>query len=578
MYVDRRILERARSQRAALALTVGLGVLAGAIVVLQAHLLSRVIAGGFLEGLTLAEAQPLLLLLLGLAVARASCNWAGEVSAQRVAGRVKVELRDALVERLLALGPGYTRRERTGELTGTLVDGVEALDAYLGQYLPQLAQAALVPLLVLAFVLPRDPLSGLVLLVTAPLIPIFMVLIGGMARERTRRQWTALSRLSGHFLDVLQGLTTLRLLGRSRQQGRVIADVTDRFRRATLNVLKVAFLSALVLELAATLGTAVVAVQVGLRLLYGRLSFEESLFVLILAPELYRPLRGLGAAFHAAMPGAEAAQRIFAVLETPPPTSAAAPGSPRVEPPPGPFGVKLDAVSFCYAPGRSALAGVSFAIAAGQTLALVGPSGAGKTTVAHLLLRFAEPQAGHIEVGGTALADLDPTAWRQHVAWVPQLPHLFDGTVADNIRLARPQAGQREVVEAARLAHAEDFIESLPRGYDSLLGERGARLSGGQAQRLALARAFLKDAPFVILDEATSQLDPEHESLIHESMQRLRSGRTVLLIAHRLGTVFDADQIVLLSGGRVVEQGSHAALLGRGRVYPRLVAAYEGAP
>jgi ATP-binding cassette subfamily C protein CydD len=586
---DNRLLRQARSVRLDLILTVGLGLLAGVVIVGQARLLSQVVSRVFLDGHSLSQVQTLLVVLLGLSLVRAGLVWGGEVTASRVAVRIKGELRQRLSAHLLAVGPAYTQGERSGELVNTVTEGIEALDAYFRQYLPQLALAALVPATVLLFVFPLDWVSGLVLLLTAPLIPVFMVLIGNMADDLTRRQWTSLSRMSAHFLDVLQGLTTLKLLGRSREQIRTIAQISDRFRRTTMGVLRVAFLSALVLEMVGTISTAVVAVQIGLRLLYGHLSFEQAFFVLILAPEFYLPLRALGARFHAGMDGVAAAQRIFEVLEA----GAPRPGVPqhRLEmediPPSAssvrkeetgasqPLTIHFSDVYYAYDDGqRPALSGLSFQVSSGQKVALVGPSGGGKSTVAHLLLRFIEPDRGGILVNGQPMSELPPLAWREQVAWVPQNPYLFHGSVAENIRLARPDATPDELAWAARQAHAHTFIEALPRGYDTIVGERGARLSGGEGQRIALARAFLKDAPLLILDEATANLDLELEEQVQEAMGRLLEGRTALIIAHRLSTVYHASRIVVMADGRAVQEGSHATLVQEGGLYRRLVGAY----
>ncbi|MGD9316078.1 MAG: thiol reductant ABC exporter subunit CydD [Anaerolineae bacterium] len=581
MKLDRRLLRQVRAVRFALLLSVGLGLLGGVAIVLQAYLLSRVVGQVFLAAGTLVQVAPLLLAFLVLSLLRAGLTWGSELSANAVAGRVKHDLRAQLAGHLLSLGPAYARGERSGELTNTMVEGVEALDAYFRQYLPQLALAALVPLTILFFVFPLDWVSGLVMLLTAPLIPIFMVLIGGLAEGLTKRQWTSLSRMSAHFLDMLQGLTTLKLFSRSREQIRAIAQVSDQFRGTTMGVLRVTFLSALVLEWVATISTAVVAVQIGLRLLYGYLSFEQGFFVLLLAPEFYLPLRLLGARFHAGMQGVAAAQRIYQVLETKPESEPSASTSipdstPVLSASEGsPLNLNLDNIHYAYDDGqRPALNGISFALAPGETVALVGPSGAGKSTVAYLLLRFIEADRGSISVDGRPLQDLAPAAWRQQVAWVPQHPHLFHGTIAENICLARPGATLTEVEQAARQAHAHDFVETLPQGYDTVIGERGSRLSGGQAQRIALARAFLKDAPLIILDEATANLDPEIEDLVIGSIERLLQGRTALIIAHRLSTVYRADRILVMDRGCIVEEGSHTSLLQQAGLYRRLVGSY----
>ena len=580
MNLDRRLLKVATGSRAALAVTIGLGFAGGVLVVLQARYLSEAIARSFLEHRGSQEVKGPLLLLLGIIVLRAGFAWASEISASAIARRVKTTLRGQLLEHLFALGPAYTNGERTGELANTALEGVEDLDAYFSRYLPQLALAALVPVTFLLFIFPVDPLSGAVLLVTAPLIPLFMILIGGAAQALTRRQWGTLSRLSAYFLDVLQGLTALKTLGRSKAQARVIAEASERFRQATMSVLRVTFLSALALELVSTLSTAVVAVEIGLRLLYGRLSFEQAFFVLVLAPEFYLPIRLLGARFHAGMSGVAAAKRIFEILETPLPEGKALPTLQRSASPGNersrPSAIRFEDVCFAYSEGRPALKGVSFALEPGEITALVGPSGAGKSTVAGLLLGFLRPDQGRITVGDLNLSDLPLAGWRSRLAWVSQNPYLFDDTVSANIALARPGASFDEIVKAARLANAHEFIQELPDGYDTRIGERGTRLSGGQAQRIALARAFLKDAPILILDEAGANLDPEGEALLVQAFERLLENRTALIIAHRLSTVFRADKILVFEDGRLVEKGSHAELLKHGNLYRQLVATYRG--
>ncbi len=569
MNLDKRLLKEARAVRLPLALTIGTHWLGGILLVVYAYYLSQVVTQVFLQGHHLSQEIRPLATMLGLAALRAVLIWAGRLAAQRVAGRIKSRLRQQLSRHLLALGPAFAWGERSGELTNTITAGVDALDAYFAHYLPQLVTAVLVPLTVFAFVVRLDLLSGLVLLLTAPLIPLFLVLIGSKAGEKTRRQWTVLSRMSAHFLDVLQGLTTLKILDRSRQQVKGIAAASEAFRRATMNVLKVAFLSALSLEMLATVSTAVVAVEIGLRLLYGRLEFQQAFFVLILAPEFYLPLRMLGTRFHDGIAGAAAAGRIFEILETPlPPT-----GTQGVSPSIGTFmRIRLEQVHYTYNDGRRpALNGVSLEVLPGQKVALVGPSGAGKSTVIHLLLRFIEPEQGRILAGDRPLAAIDPDEWRRLVAWVPQTPYLFQASVADNIRLARPDADHQAVVRAAQLAHAHGFIGQMAAGYDTPIGERGARLSGGQAQRIALARAFLKDAPLLILDEATSSLDPQYEDQLQHSLHQLMQGRTVLTVAHRLSTVFRADRIWVLDRGRVVESGDHQSLLQQAGLYRQMV-------
>ncbi len=574
--MHRRLLTLARSTPLSLALTILAGLGAGLLTIFQAWTLSSVINAVFLENRWLDEVWPTLQIMLALIVGRALLAWLGDIAASAVAIRIKTDLRQRLFDHLVKLGPAYTRGERTGEIAATAVEGIEALDAYFSQYLPQLVISALVPLSILLFVFPIDLLSGVVLLLTAPLIPFFMILIGKAAEALTKRQYETLSRLSAHFLDSLQGLTTLKHFSASQRHARTIARASDQFRDTTLGVLRVTFLSAFALELIATISTAVVAVEVGLRLLYGFIPFQPALFVLILAPEFYMPLRMLGLRFHAGMAGTSAARRIYEILDTPLPPE---PEAPAVLQSAEPGEIVFENVSFTY-PGetRPALQNVSLRIRVGQRVALVGPSGAGKTTLASLLLRFALPSQGRISVDGIDLADIAAEAWRERVAWVPQKPHLFHDSIAANIRIANPHASEEAVREAARAANLHDFIETLPDGYETVIGEGGARLSGGQAQRLALARAFLKNAPILILDEPTSSLDPQQEVLLENAVAHLMAGRTVVTIAHRLNTIFNADQIVVLEDGQVVEVGAHAALLARKGVYARMVAAYTLQP
>lgn len=582
MNLDLRLLRQASAARTAFLGAVFFGLLGGLLAVLQARGLSRVVAGVFLNHLTLVEVFPSLKWLLGIILLRAAAGFAGELAAGATAVRVKANLREMLLRRLFELGPAYTQGEHSGELTTTVVEGIEALDAYFSQYLPQLALAALIPFIILLAVFPMDLLSGVVLLATAPLIPVFMILIGQGAKALTMRQWSTLQRMSAHFLDTLQGLTTLKMLNRSRSQAESIRQVSERYREATLNVLRLTFLSALVLEMVGTLSVAVIAVQIGLRLLYGQLGFEEAFFILVIAPDFYLPLRALGMRFHAGASGVAAARRIFEVLDAPasatpkPLQELAGRGVYQLAPP---FELAFDGVHYTY-PNRSeaAVEAITFKIRSGQRVALVGQSGSGKSTLIRLLLRFVEPQRGRILLNGAPITSIPVDSWRSQAAWVPQQPYLFTGTVLDNIRLGNPDAPLQAVRRAAQLANLDGFVRSLPGGYDTEIGERGARLSSGQAQRLALARAFLKNAPLLIMDEPTAHLDPEQEDALREALYHLSQGRTVVTIAHRLETLRHADWILVLHRGRVVEAGTHAELLSRKGYYSFLMDRQEGTP
>jgi ATP-binding cassette, subfamily C, bacterial CydD len=575
--LNQRLLHQAWISRAAFIAAVSLGFIGGIWIILQARTISQIAGRVFLQDETLAGIYPSLVGLLVIIFLRAITVFLSEGAAGAVAVRVKNNLRQMLSMRIFELGPAYVQGERSGELSAVVVDGVESLDAYFSQYLPQLVLAAVVPVAILVAVFPLDLLTGIVLLLTAPLIPLFMILIGKAGERLTKRQWLTLSGMSAYFLDTLQGLTTLKLLGRSQARAGEIEQVSERYRAVTIEVLRVTFLSAFALELVATISTAVVAVEIGLRLLAGRIAFEQGFFLLLLAPEFYLPIRLLGQRFHAGMSGVSAAVRIFEVLDAPAPLpSANRPAAASSLLKIAEEEMRFEQVSYSY-PGRSvsAVRDVSFTVLPGQQTALVGASGAGKSTIAMLLLRFIEPQTGAIYIGERQLQDIPASFWRTQVAWVPQQPHLFHATIAENLRLAKPGASQLELRNAAQLAYLDDWITALPLGYDTRLGEAGGGLSGGQAQRLALARAFLKDAPLLVMDEPTAHLDPEQESLLEQVTQSLCAQRRVILIAHRLPTVYRSSSILLMADGQVAEAGTHADLLRRRGQYFHLVQAYQ---
>jgi thiol reductant ABC exporter CydD subunit len=553
--LDARLLRRARAVRVLLAADAALGLLAALLVLAQAVLLAHVAARAFV-GASLADVAMPVGLLVAVVAGRAVAAWGFEVAGRRAATDVLSQLRLDLVERRLRDRPAALDGAESGEVATAAVAGVDTLEAAFARYLPQLVLAAVVPLAVLALVGSIDFISAGVMLLTLPLVPVFMWLVGRYTERRTRERWRALAHLATHFLDVVRGLPTLRAFNRGQWQTGRVAQVSDEYRQATMGTLRLAFLSGTVLELAATMGIALVAVTVGVRLVEGGLGFEAGLTVLVLAPELYLPLRNLAAQYHTSADGLAVAERLLDLLEEPPAVGSgpAVPPSPRIAP------VRLHGVSFAY-PAREdvVLESVDLELTPGETVALVGPSGSGKSTIASLLLRLAEPTGGHVSAGAVDLAACDVMAWRAQVAWVPQRPTLFRSTVAENIRLGAAAAGDKRVRAAAELAGADAFVRELPDGYDTVVGDGGRPLSAGQLQRIVLARAFLRDAPLVILDEPTANLDPENAELVADAVERLREGRTVLLITHRLALARRADRIVTLAGGRVVEAVPKAA-------------------
>jgi thiol reductant ABC exporter CydD subunit len=548
--VDPRLLRASAPARRHLTATFALAVVAAAVIVAQAALLAHAIARG-VHGAGLGPLRATLVALLAAVALRALLDGAAEAVGRWGAARVMSDLRRGLAEHLLLRRPGIETRERTGELAALAVQGVEAVEPYFARFLPQLALATFVPVAILARVAWADPVAAGVLAATVPLIPLFMALVGWATAARTDARWRSLALLSAHFLDVVRGLPTLRAHARARAQEATLATVGERYRRETMGTLRLAFLSSLVLELLAMLGTALVAGVVGVQLAGGHLGLEAGLLVLLLAPELYGPLRQVGAQFHASADGLATADRLLDALATPP--AVRPPAVARPAPSPALAPVRFEGVTYTYS-GREepALDGLNLVLEAGATTAVVGPSGAGKSTLAALALRLADPGAGHVSCGGVDLRDVDPDAWRARCAWVPQRARLYAGTVAENLRLGAPDATDAELEAALDAAGALAVVRGLPDGLATRVGEGGRALSAGEAQRLAIARAFLRDAPLLVLDEPTAHLDEAAARHVGAALQRLAAGRTTLLVVHRPALAALADHVVHLERGRPV--------------------------
>ena len=570
--LDAWLARRAGDIRAPLRMSIAMGLVAGLAVIVQAALLAWVVDAVIVRGATLPSVWPALVAMLPAVGLRFVAVQAAQRYAFAGAATLRIALRGELIRKIQALGPAWLANESSGALSTHLVAGVDALEGYYARWLPQRALSALLPLAFVAVIFPVDRVSGLVLVLTAPLIPLFMALLGKDAVAANQRQWRRLARLSARLLDTLAGLATLKRFNASRREAEIVARVSESYRVSTMEVLRIAFLSSVALEFLSTVSIAMVAVLIGFNLLYAKVHFQPAFFVLLLAPEFYLPLRTLGTHYHARIEAIAAAERIADILAAPLPSHPAQRAMLRQS---QPCRIRFESVSFAHAEGCAALDALSFVAAPGAVTALVGPSGAGKSTALNLLLGFASPQAGSISIEGMDLSAIDEASWLANVAWVPQRAHLFAGTVLENLRLASPDASFARVREAAELADADEFIAALPAGYDTLVGERGIGLSGGQIQRLALARAFLKDASVVLLDEPTAHLDARTQERIHAAIERLARGRTVLLAAHRPATARLATHIVVIDRGRAVESGSHDELMSRDGLYRRMVGAYD---
>jgi thiol reductant ABC exporter CydD subunit len=548
--LTRRLLRGVPAARPALAGVGAIAVLTAGLALAQAALLADVVARAFLGHTPLGELTPDLVALAAVLAARALTTALFDLVGRRGALRVMSDLRARLARSLLVERPGLSAQRRSGELATAAVQGVDALEAWFARYLPQLLLSAVMPPAVLVYAATRDLTAALVLAATVPVLIVFMVLVGLAAQGHARTRWQVLGQLGAHFADVVRSLDILRAHGREQAQVQTVGAMAERYRVATMATLRVAFLSALVLELVAMIGTALVAATIGLQLAAGHLSLADGLCVLLLAPELYAPLRGVGQQFHASTDGLAGAERIFAVLDEPPLVTR---DGEQAAPDPRRHAVVLEHVDFGYGDGPLVLRDVSITLGPGETVALCGPSGGGKSTLAALLVRLADPVAGRVRCGGTDLADADLDAWRARLAWIPQRPVVVAGTIADNVRLAAPDASAAAVTGALQSAGFGPLLAALPAGVDTAVGDGGRPLSAGEAQRLALARAFVRDADLVILDEPTAHLDASAAAAVTDAVAVLCATRTALIITHDPALAAKADRIVELCAGHLDE-------------------------
>ena len=577
MMIHRRIVGLTVGVRRLLTLSIALGLAVSATWVAQGVLIALVVRR-ILDGGGWTAIAGLVAGVAGLTLLRAALIFVREVLAKQVSALVKTKLRRRLFTQLLLLGPGYLEHTETGKVQATLVDGVEALESYVGYYLPQAVVSVVVPICIVGVIVFLDPLIGVVVLAFTLAVPLIPRIWDRILGEYGQRHWDAYSSLDAQFVDSMQGMVTLKALNASERRGELLRGASHALYQATMAQLSISMIRNGLVGFAMSAGVAL-AVGIGsFQVVAGELGIAALLIILFLSAECFRPLVELDAYWHAGYMGISASTGIFELLDTELRIRDAAAGRTGVATSPG-GAIALHDVTFRYSSdARPAIEDVSLEIREGETVAIVGGSGAGKTTVASLLLRFFDPQEGRLTFGETDFREIPLDNLRRSIGYVSQDTYLFHGTIEDNLRLGRPDATPEAIRDAAGKANIHAFIQSLPNGYDTIVGERGAKLSGGERQRIAIARALLKDAPVLILDEATSNLDGANEAAIRQALNLLTQGRTTIVIAHRLSSVVHADRIVVLDNGRVAESGRHGDLLLRDGHYAQLVRAQrEGA-
>lgn len=581
MLLDGNLLRQTSKHRLAFGLTIITGIFSGGFIVLQARITAELINAIVFLNTPISSLGSPLILLLAVIILRAISQFFTEILSAKIGLIIKEKLRKLLIEKIQKFGPVYSSGERKGELLTVLTNGIEALDPYFSQYIPQMILAGFIPVIIAVSIFPLDILSFVILLVTAPILPFFMYLLGSLSERSTKKQWNQLVRLGSYFYDTIQGMILLISLNQNKTRGEEIHKKDLDYQNLTMGVLKLTFLSAFVLEFIATISTAVIAVEIGLRLLSGNLTFVVALFTLLLAPEFYLPLRQLGVKFHAGMSGRAASIKIFSLLSEDDhpgvraiPDSLAGSSQPAVSDhlSSGYFPIIFDKVSARY-PGSDemVLKDISFQINKFEKIAIVGKSGVGKTSLSYVLMRLLNHSIGDIYLGTNKLLDIQDEDLRNLFTWVPQNPFIFFGTVLENITMFQNDPDLSRIDAAINNAKLSELISELPDGTHTVIGERGFQISVGQAQRIAVARAYYRDTPIIVMDEPTSSIDPETERVLIESLKKLMIKKTVIMIVHRLSTIVDCDRILVLQNGEIIESGNHRELISRRGCYSQLV-------
>lgn len=569
--INKRLLKESKFKRFYIVAVIITSLFNSLFIVVSAYLLSFIVSGMFLKTKTLEDIKIYIVFFIGNTVLKALFNFVSEVYIKNSSEEIKEHLKDKLFKLVISANPYKVKNEKLGELINTITEGIEMVERYYSEYIPQFFAAFIVPLLICLSVAYVDKISALIMVITYPIIPVFMILIGYKSKEANERQWRKLNVLSAHFIDMLQGLSTLKIFGISNNQEEKIFNISESHRKATMEVLKISFLSALVLELFATISTAIVAVNLGLRLVYDQISFLNAFFILVLTPDFYLPVRQLGLKFHASLNGVVAIEKIEILEEK----FIEKFSEDKLTVEDSKFEIEVKNLSFVYE-NKEVLKDISFKISSGEKIALIGESGSGKSTLINILSGFLEVQENTVFVNGIDINNINKESYLKNITLVPQFPHIFNRSIEDNLTVGYKGIDNKEFLNIYKKARVEEFSETFEKGYKTIIGE-GERvsISSGEAQRIAIARAMIKNSGFIIFDEPSSALDAEKEDFLIEAVKKYFKKNTVLIAAHRLNTIKAVDKIIMLKEGKISEAGSHRELMEKRGDYYKLMESPE---